>query len=107
MKVYGDEYARTGFQGGLQWYRCRTEGIGLGELQIFSGQSIGVPSLFISGRSDWGNYQTVGAIERMQGTGCSDLRGVHQIEGAGHWVQQEKPNEVGRLLLELLAATRT
>jgi pimeloyl-ACP methyl ester carboxylesterase len=102
LKVYGDEYARTGFQGGLQWYRCRTEGVGLGELQVFSGRRIAVPSLFISGRSDWGNYQTVGAIERMQGTGCSDLRGVHQIDGAGHWVQQERPAEVNSLLLGFL-----
>ena len=106
LKVYGDEYARTGFQGGLQWYRCRTEGVGLGELQIFAGRSIGVPSLFISGRSDWGNYQTVGAIGRMQEIGCSDMRGVHQIDGAGHWVQQEKPEQVNRLLLQFLETVR-
>jgi pimeloyl-ACP methyl ester carboxylesterase len=102
LSVYGDEYARTGFQGGLQWYRCRTEGIGLGELQVFSGRSIDVPSLFIAGRSDWGIYQTPGAIERMQGTGCTAMRGVHLIDGAGHWVQQEKPDEVSSLLLEFL-----
>jgi pimeloyl-ACP methyl ester carboxylesterase len=106
LDVYGDEYARTGFQGGLQWYRCRTEGIGLGELQVFSGRSIDVPSLFIAGRSDWGIYQFPGAIERMQGTGCSAMRGVHLIDGAGHWVQQEKPDEVSRLLLRFLEDTR-
>ena len=102
LQVYGDEYARTGFQGGLQWYRCRTEGVGLGELQVFSGRSIDVPSVFIAGRSDWGIYQSPGAIERMQGTGCSAMRGVHLIDGAGHWVQQEKPAEVSRLLLDFL-----
>jgi pimeloyl-ACP methyl ester carboxylesterase len=102
LKVYGDEYVRTGFQGGLQWYRSRTEGIGLGDLQVFSGKSIDVPSLFIAGRSDWGIYQTPGAIERMQGTGCSAMRGVHLIEGAGHWVQQEKAAEVNALLLRFL-----
>jgi pimeloyl-ACP methyl ester carboxylesterase len=62
--------------------------------------------LFISGRNDWGIYQTPGAIERMQGTGCSDMRGVHLIEGAGHWVQQEQAGEVNRLLLEFLATVR-
>lgn len=102
LQVYADEYARTGFLGGLQWYRCRTEGVGLGELQVFSGRSIDVPSLFIAGRNDWGIYQSPGAIERMQGTGCTAMRGVHLIEGAGHWVQQEKPAEVSRLLLEFL-----
>ncbi len=102
LKVYGAEYARTGFQGGLNWYRSRTEGIGLGELQVFAGRSIEVPSMFIAGLSDWGNYQTPGAIERMHGTGCADLRGIHQIEGAGHWVQQEKPDEVNALLQAFL-----
>ena len=106
LKVYSDEYARTGFQGGLQWYRSRTEGVGLGESQVFSGRSIDVPSLFIAGRSDWGIYQTPGAIERMQGTGCSAMRGVHLIEGAGHWVQQEKANEVNALLLRFLETVR-
>jgi pimeloyl-ACP methyl ester carboxylesterase len=102
LAVYGDEYTRTGFQGGLQWYRCRTEGVGLGELQVFSGRSIDVPALFIAGRSDWGIYQSPGAIELMQSTGCSDMRGVQLIGGAGHWVQQEKPAEVCRLLLRFL-----
>jgi pimeloyl-ACP methyl ester carboxylesterase len=105
LNVYGNEYARTGFQGGLQWYRCRTEGVGLGELQVFSGRSIDVPSLFVAGRSDWGIYQSPGAIDRMQGVGCSAMRGVHLIEGAGHWVQQERPDEVSSLLLEFLQTT--
>ena len=103
LAVYGDNYTRTGFQGGLQWYRCRTEGVGLGELQVFAGRTIDVPAMFISGKQDWGNYQTPGAIERMRGEGCSDLRGLHQIEGAGHWVQQEKPEEVNVLLLRFLS----
>ena len=105
-RVYGDEYARTGFQGGLQWYRSRTEGVGLGDQQVFSGRSVDVPSLFIAGRQDWGIYQPPGAIERMQGIGCSDLRGVHLIDGSGHWVQQEKADEVNGLLLEFLNAVR-
>jgi pimeloyl-ACP methyl ester carboxylesterase len=35
---------------------------------------------------------------------CSDWRGAHLVEGAGHWVQQEQPEEVTRLLLALLKA---
>ena len=102
LRVYTDEYARTGFQGWLQWYRCRTEDVCLADLRVFSGRSIDVPSLFIAGGNDWGIYQSPGAIERMQGVGCSDMRGFHLIEGAGHWVQQEKADEVSELLLEFL-----
>ena len=104
LQVYAGEYARTGFQGGLQWYRCRTEGNGLGELQVFSGRRIEVPSLFIAGRSDWGIYQVPGAIEKMRATACADMRDVVLVEGAGHWVQQEQPDAVNAALLSFLAA---
>jgi pimeloyl-ACP methyl ester carboxylesterase len=102
LKVYSDEYARNGFQGGLQWYRARTTGRFNPELEVFAGRIIDVPSCFIAGKSDWGIYQTPGAIEKMEKTACTDMRGVHLIEGAGHWVQQEQPTEVSRLLLEFL-----
>ena len=62
--VYSGEYERNGFQGGLQWYRVRTSGRFDGELEVFAGRTIDVPSTFISGRSDWGIYQTPGALER-------------------------------------------
>ena len=104
LRVYSDEYRRTGFQGGLQWYRCRTHGIGAGELQVFSGRTIDVASMFIAGARDWGVYQNPGAIERMQTTACSAMRACHLVDGAGHWVQQEKADEVITLLLGFLAA---
>jgi pimeloyl-ACP methyl ester carboxylesterase len=100
--VYSREYERTGFQGGLQWYRCRTQGIGNGELQVFSGQTIDIPSMFIAGAHDWGIYQTHGAIERMQTSVCTQMRGCHLLNGAGHWVQQENPAAVISLLLTFL-----
>ena len=102
LRVYSGEYIRTGFQGGLQWYRCRTESAGLGEQQIFSGRKIEVPALFIAGRNDWGIHQNPGAIERMQATACADLRGIHLLDGAGHWVQQEQPEAVTELLVAFL-----
>ena len=104
LRVYSGEYERVGFQGGLQWYRCRTQGFGNAELQVFSGRTIDVPSMFIAGASDWGIYQTPGAIERMQTTACTNMRGCHLLDGAGHWVQQEKPEEVASLLLTSLRA---
>jgi pimeloyl-ACP methyl ester carboxylesterase len=106
LKVYSDEYRRTGFQGGLNWYRVRTSGRANGELEVFSGRTIDVPATFISGRSDWGIYQSPGAIEKMQKTACTRMKEIHLIEGAGHWVQQEKPDEVNRLLLGFLKASR-
>jgi pimeloyl-ACP methyl ester carboxylesterase len=102
LRVYSGEYARTGFQGGLQWYRSRTQAIGHAELQAFANRTIDVPSLFIAGAQDWGIYQTPGAIERMQTTTCTAMRGCHLLEGAGHWVQQEKAAGVLTLLLPFL-----
>ena len=72
------------------------------DLEVFSGKAIDQPSLFIAGKSDWGVYQSPGAVERMERSACTDMRGVHLVEGAGHWVQQEQPAEVSRLLLEFL-----
>ena len=61
-----------------------------------------MPSLFIAGQSDWGTYQRPGAFERMQTSACTDMRGAHLIPGAGHWVQQEQPEQVIALLLPFL-----
>ena len=102
LSVYSAEYGRTGFQGGLQWYRCVTSGKYAAELQTFSGRTIDVPSCFIAGKSDWGIYQKPGDLERMQKSACTQMLGCHLIEGAGHWVQQEQPEEVSKLLLQFL-----
>ncbi len=107
LSFYSAEYARTGFGGGLQWYRCGTSGAFIAELQIFSGRSIDVPSCFIAGKQDWGVYQRPGAIEAMQTTACTRMLGCHLIDGAGHWVQQEQPEAVSRLLLQFLGQAAT
>jgi pimeloyl-ACP methyl ester carboxylesterase len=102
LAVYSTEYARTGFQGGLNWYRCRTSGRFNAELEVFSGRTIDVPSCFISGKSDWGVFQRPGDFERMQTSACTRMLGCHLVEGAGHWVQQEQPEAVVRLLVAFL-----
>ena len=102
LSVYVNEFGRTGFQGGLNSYRMGTTGIGAAELQLYAGKTIDQPSLFISGASDWGTYQNPGALGRMQDTACTDMRDVHIVEGAGHWVQQEQPQITAKLILEFL-----
>jgi pimeloyl-ACP methyl ester carboxylesterase len=102
LAFYSAEYARTGFQGGLQWYRCGTSGAFNAELQTYSGRTIDVPSCFISGRQDWGTYQRPGVFETMQQTACTAMIGCHLIDGAGHWVQQEQPEQVSHLLLQFV-----
>ena len=106
LRVYSTEYERTGFQGGLQWYRCGTSGAFNAELETFHGRTIDVPSCFISGRSDWGPYQRSGDPEQMLRKACTQFRGFHLVEGAGHWVQQEQPGETIRLLLDFLRNVR-
>ena len=101
LRVYSTEYERNGFQGGLQWYRS---GVITDEPLTFAGRTIDIPSLFISGASDWGVYQRPGAFERMQESACTDFRGAHLLDGAGHWVQQERPEETVHLLLKFLRA---
>jgi pimeloyl-ACP methyl ester carboxylesterase len=100
LRVYADAFETTGFQGGLQWYRCATSPQFAAALRQLAGRTIDVPSMFVAGASDWGVYQKPGEFERMQAQICTDLRGCHLVAGAGHWVQQEQPEVVSRLLVE-------
>jgi pimeloyl-ACP methyl ester carboxylesterase len=105
LAVYAEAFERTGFQGGLNWYRCMTNPQYAAELSnAVAGRTIDMPSLFIAGASDWGIYQKPGELERMHGTSCTDFRGVHLVEGAGHWVQQEQPARTMELLLDFFSS---
>jgi pimeloyl-ACP methyl ester carboxylesterase len=105
LAVYAAEYGRSGFQGGLNWYRVQTSGANARELRLFSGRRIEVPSLYIAGAADWGTHQTPGAFEKMRREACTRMLGAHLVPGAGHWVQQEQPTAVVRHLLDFLRAT--
>jgi pimeloyl-ACP methyl ester carboxylesterase len=104
VDVYAIEYGRTGFTGALQGYRTRRGDSpkSIAELRTFCCRTIDVPSCFIAGKSDWGVYQTPGAAERMQSRACTQMVGFHLLEGAGHWVQQEQPEQVSKLLIGFL-----
>jgi pimeloyl-ACP methyl ester carboxylesterase len=98
LKVYSGEFGRTGFQGGLNGYRV---GAVDGDSQTFAGLTINVPAMFVGGKSDWGVYQSPGAVERLP-TVCTKYKGTHLVDGAGHWVQQEQPAEVAKLIIDFL-----
>lgn len=103
LGFYVQEWGHTGFQGGLNWYRAVTEKGSGKELLLFAGKKIEVPCAYITGDKDWGNYQEPGAIEAMiDGKSCADFRGVRFIKGAGHWPQQEQPEDVANKILEFL-----
>jgi pimeloyl-ACP methyl ester carboxylesterase len=105
LRVYSTEYGRTGFQGGLQSYRVGRVPRLSQELSLFAGMTVDVPSLFVSGKSDWGVYQRAGSLESMK-RACTKLEGVELIDGAGHWVQQEQSAIVAKRLIGFLQQVR-
>ena len=104
VDVYATEFARTQFTGALQGYRVRrgSDPKSIAEMQTFANRTIDVPSMFVAGKSDWGVYQTPGAVDRMQTRACTRMVGFHLLDGAGHWVQQEQPEQVSELLVRFL-----
>jgi pimeloyl-ACP methyl ester carboxylesterase len=104
LAVYSSEYLRTGFQGGLNWYRAATSAEHAAALMAHAGQRIEVPAMFIAGAVDWGIYQKPGAFEAMTAAACRHWFGSHLLPGAGHWVQQEQPAAVAALLAHFVQA---
>jgi pimeloyl-ACP methyl ester carboxylesterase len=104
LSVYADAFEANGFQGGLQWYRCATSAAHSAPLRALAARTIDVPSMYVAGTADWGIYQKPGDFERMQSAACTRMSGCHLVPGAGHWVQQEKPEATSALLLDFLRA---
>jgi pimeloyl-ACP methyl ester carboxylesterase len=101
LDYYAQEFSRTGFRGGLSWYRNLRRNWELGG--PWRGQPIRQPSLFIAGSRDGvlrfpGAQATLDAFAKT----LPALRGQHIIDGAGHWVQQERADEVNKLLIDFL-----
>ncbi|KAB2902690.1 MAG: alpha/beta hydrolase [Burkholderiaceae bacterium] len=96
-----EEFQRTGFRGGLNWYRAIRRSTEL--LTAWRGCPVRQPSLFIGGSRDDvlrfpGMRQRLDALPQV----LPGLRGAHVLEGAGHWLQRERAPEVNRLLLSFL-----
>jgi pimeloyl-ACP methyl ester carboxylesterase len=104
LAVYASEFARTGFQGALNWYRCTTDPDEVAKLRLYAGRTLDVPTCFIGGDHDWGVHQTPGAFAAMSARACTRFLGSHLVPGAGHWVQQEAPEDVAREILRFLQA---
>lgn len=102
LAVYATEYARSGFQGGLHWYRCNTSGQFVAEHQTWAGRRITIPSAYIAGAMDWGIQQKPGEFDRMRTVNCTRMLECELIEGAGHWVQQEQSDATLRVLERFL-----
>ena len=94
---YVAEFTRTGFTGGINWYRNFDRN--WETTPQLDGAKVEVPSFFIGGALDPVLLMSPPAV--MDGW-LTDHRGTVIVDGAGHWVQQEKPAEVNAALLEFL-----
>ena len=102
LAVYTAEFTRTGFQGGLNWYRTSVLPMFTRDLAVHAKRKIQMPLIFIAGEADWGYRQSPGALESMEANACTDYRGTHIVSGAGHWVQHEQPEAIVRHILDFV-----
>jgi pimeloyl-ACP methyl ester carboxylesterase len=95
------DFRTSGFRGGLNWYRNMDRNRDL--LRPWRDRPILQPSLFVAGTRD-AVIRFPGAASAIEAFGRTlpGLRGTVMVEGAGHWVQQERPDEVNAALLAFL-----
>jgi pimeloyl-ACP methyl ester carboxylesterase len=101
IDFYAGEFARTGFRGGLNWYRNIDRNWEL--LAPFAGAVVTVPALYVAGDRDLvvrfpGMDQLIANLSRF----VPQLRRTVMLPGCGHWTQQERAPEVNALMLEFL-----
>ena len=99
VAVYVDAFERSGLHGPLSYYRNLPEDQQL--LAPYAGRKLEVPAYFIGGEYDvatwWGAEERARAHEV-----ASDYRGETVFAGCGHWIQQERPDETNRVLIDFL-----
>jgi pimeloyl-ACP methyl ester carboxylesterase len=97
LAVYVEAFERTGFTGGLNWYRNIDRNWKLTE--PVAERRVQQPALFLTGERD--PVRTFMPAEAMQGW-VTDLREQIVLPGACHWIQQEQPEQVNAALLRFL-----
>jgi pimeloyl-ACP methyl ester carboxylesterase len=101
IDFYASEFARTGFRGGLNWYRNIDRNSEL--LAPFAGAKVTVPALYIAGDRDAvlafrGTDQVIANLSND----VPRLRGKIMLPGCGHWTQQERASEVNAAMIDFL-----
>lgn len=103
LEYFTAEFERTGYRGGLNWYRNSVLNWEL--MAAWHKAPLLPPSLYVGGDRDL-VYNWPGMIElvaKLRRFSMPNLRKAVVLEGCGHWTQQERVNEVNDLLLEFLA----
>ncbi len=103
LQFYVDELSANGFRGGINWYRNINAIPAI--LAPFVGATIRQPTLYLYGEHDLIAGNTDAAVNALPAI-LPDLRGSIELEGAGHWLQQERPQEVNEALLTFLGTLR-
>ena len=96
LRVYVDTFERTGFTGGINWYRNLDRNWEV--TPELDGARIFVPSLMVT--AEWDPVLRAEMAEPMRGY-CDDLE-IHTIPECGHWTQQEKPAELNAIMIDWL-----
>lgn len=100
LDVYARAFERTGFRGGLNWYRAID--LNWEDFRSLGDYTIRIPTLMITAEKDL--ILRPEQAEPMR-EWIPDLR-IEQVKDCSHWTQQDKPEEVNRLMLDFLAGLR-
>jgi pimeloyl-ACP methyl ester carboxylesterase len=101
LDFYVTEFERTGFTGGLNWYR--TIDISWELMAPFQGARVSPPALFIAGERDLVvNFPGMDQLIPNLKVFVPHLKRTLLLPGCGHWTQQERPAEVNAAMIELL-----
>ena len=103
LDVYGAEFTRTGFRGGLNWYRNIDRNWEL--LSAFQGAKVTIPALYVAGDRDMvvafpGAQQLIAGLKNF----VPNLARTIMLPGCGHWTQQERADEVSAAMTEFVKA---